>query len=108
VHILCGRVGNPEGAVPHRTNVQLADLTCHRWSLRTDFRHPQSPSVKEGAYTTKEARDQSRLATIAQLDPIRAVGRAPASAYFQRGETLTSIEQAAEQRELDLVLPTGD
>jgi multidrug efflux pump subunit AcrA (membrane-fusion protein) len=28
--------------------------------------------------------------------------------YFQRGEIVTSIEQAAEQREFDLVLPTGD
>ena len=59
-----------------------------------------------------EVRDQSRLATIVQLDPIRVVGHAPAMAYFQRSgqgsEVLKSLEQTAEQRAFDLILPTGD
>jgi hypothetical protein len=66
------------------------------------------PLVSEGTYITKETRDQSRLATIVQLDPIRAIGQAPAAMYFKRGEILTSIEQAAARREFSLVLPTGD
>jgi membrane fusion protein (multidrug efflux system) len=66
------------------------------------------PLIKEGAYITKEARDQSRLATVVQLDPIDVIGQAPAAMYFQRGTTLKSLEEAAEQREFELVLPTGD
>jgi hypothetical protein len=55
-----------------------------------------------------EAGDQSRLATVAQLDPIHVVGKAPAAMYFQRGEVLRTIEQVADQREFRLVLPTRD
>jgi hypothetical protein len=64
--------------------------------------------VHEGTYITKETRDQSRLATIVQLDPIDVVGQAPAAMYFQRGEILTSLEQTAQRREFRLVLPNGD
>lgn len=42
------------------------------------------------------------------MDPIHAVGQAPAPMYFQRGEILTTIEQAAARREFVLVLRTGD
>ena len=45
---------------------------------------------------------------IVQLDPIHVVGHAPAAMYFQRGDILTSLEQAAERREYGIVLPTGD
>jgi hypothetical protein len=43
------------------------------------------PLIKDGAYITKEARDQS-FATIAQPDPIHVIGQPPADKYFQRGE----------------------
>ena len=42
------------------------------------------PFIKEGAYITKEPRDQSRLATLVQLDPIHVVGQASAAMYFER------------------------
>ncbi len=90
-------------------NVQLAELALSQMKLFAPISGIVSrPYVKEGAYITKEARDQSRLATVAQLDPIHVVGKAPASAYFQRGDTITTVEQAAGQREFDLILPTGD
>ncbi|QIA21897.1 efflux RND transporter periplasmic adaptor subunit [Mesorhizobium sp. AA22] len=92
-----------------RANVALADLALDQMKLYAPITGIISRSlVNEGAYITKEVREQSRLATIAQLDPIHVVGRAPASAYFQRGEIVTTIEQAAEQREFGLILPTGD
>jgi multidrug efflux pump subunit AcrA (membrane-fusion protein) len=39
--------------------------------------------VREGAYITKQARDQNRLATIVQLDPIQVVGRVPRFDVFR-------------------------
>jgi len=92
-----------------RANVQLAELALQQTKLYAPISGIISrPLVKEGTYITKEARDQSRLATIVQLDPIHVVGQASAAMYFQRGETLPSIEQIAERREFGLVLPTGD
>jgi len=92
-----------------RANVQLAELALQQMKLYAPISGIISrPLIKAGAYITKEARDQSRLATIVQLDPIHVVGQAPAAAYLQRGDTLPSIEQTAERREFHLVLPTGD
>jgi len=92
-----------------RANVELAQLALKQMKLYAPISGIISrPLIKQGAYITKEARDQSRLATIVQLDPIHVVGHAPAAAYFQRGETLPSIEQTAARREFGLVLPTGD
>src|SRR5262245_44232219 len=92
-----------------RANVQIAEITLHQTKRYAPIAGLISrPWVKEGTYITKEARDQSRLATIVQLDPIHVVGRAPALMYLQRGETSTSIEQTAAQRDFALILPTGD
>jgi RND family efflux transporter MFP subunit len=92
-----------------RANVQVAEITLQQTKLYAPISGLISrPWVREGTYITKEARDQSRLATIVQLDPIHVVGRAPATMYLQRGETSTSIEQTAARREFGLVLPTGD
>lgn len=92
-----------------RANMQLADLALTQMKLYAPIAGVISrPFIREGAYITKEARDQSRLATIVQLDPIQVVGQVPAAMYFQRGEVLKNIEQVAEQREFGLVLPTGD
>jgi RND family efflux transporter MFP subunit len=92
-----------------RANMQLAELALTQMKLYAPISGVISrPSIREGAYITKEARDQSRLATIVQLDPIHVVGQAPAAMYFQRGEVLKSLEEVAEQREFGLMLPTGD
>jgi RND family efflux transporter MFP subunit len=90
-------------------NLRLAELALGQMKLYAPIDGIISQSLaSEGTYITKEARDQSRLATIVQLDPIRVIGKAPAAMYFQRGEIITSIEQAATQREFSLLLPTGD
>ena len=92
-----------------RANVQLAELALQQMKLYAPISGIISrPLVNEGTYITKEARDQSRLATIVQLDPIHVVGQAPAAMYFQRGETVPSIEQIAERREFGIVLPNSD
>ena len=92
-----------------RANVAISETALQQMKLYAPISGVISrPLIKEGAYITKEARDQSRLATIVQLDPIDVIGQAPAAMYFQRGTTLKSLEQAAEQREFELVLPTGD
>jgi membrane fusion protein (multidrug efflux system) len=92
-----------------RANMQLAELALMEMKLYAPISGVISrPFIREGAYITKEARDQSRLATVVQLDPIQVVGQVPAAMYFQRGEVLKSIDQIAEQREFNLVLPTGD
>lgn len=88
-----------------RTNVQLAELALSDMSLHAPISGLISrPSVKEGVYITQEARDESRLATIVQLDPIRVISQAPAALYFQRG----GIVKNPEQFEFSLVLPTGE
>jgi RND family efflux transporter MFP subunit len=92
-----------------RATMQLAEFHLSQMKLYAPISGIISrPFIREGAYITKEAGDQSRLATVAQLDPIHVVGKAPAAMYFQRGEALRSIEQVAERREFRLVLPTGD
>jgi len=92
-----------------RANAAIAEIALQQVKLYSPITGIISrPFIKEGAYVTKEARDQSRLATIVQLDPINVTGQAPASMYFQRGGGLKTLEQTAEQREFELVLPTGD
>jgi RND family efflux transporter MFP subunit len=92
-----------------RANVGLAELAMQQMKLYAPITGIISRSlVNEGTYITKEARDQSRLATIVQLDPIRAIGQAPAAMYFQRSGLHKSIEQGAEEVEFAMVLPTGD
>jgi len=92
-----------------RANAQIAELVLEQTKLYAPISGIISRSmVKEGTYITKEAREQSRLATIVQLDPIHVIGQAPAAMYFQRGETVPSIERIAERREFSIVLPNGD
>src|SRR5262245_15941517 len=62
-----------------RTNVELAEISLQQMKLYAPISGIISrPLVKEGTYITKETREQSRLATIVQLDPIDVIGRAPA------------------------------
>jgi len=92
-----------------RANVSIAEISLQQMKLYAPISGIISRAlVNEGTYITKEARNQSRLATIVQLDPIHVVGHAPAAMYFQRGETVPSIEQIAERREFSIVLPNGD
>src|SRR5262245_3693129 len=92
-----------------RANVQLAELALEQMKLYAPISGIVSPPlVKEGTYVTKETREQSRLATVVQLDPIHVVGQAPAASYFQRGDTSTNLEDIAAQREFSLILPAGD
>lgn len=92
-----------------RANLQLAELALEQMRLYAPISGIVSPPlISIGEYITRESREHSELATIAQLDPVHVIGRVPASAYFERGTTVTSIEQAAHQREFGLVLPTGD
>jgi multidrug efflux pump subunit AcrA (membrane-fusion protein) len=91
-----------------RANVGLAKVDLMQMKLYAPISGIIGrPLIKEGAYITKESREQI-FATIAQLNPIHVIGHAPVDKYFQRGEKLTSIEQAAERREYGLMLPTGD
>jgi len=91
-----------------RANVGLAEVDLTNMKLYAPISGVISrPLIKEGAYITKEVRDQS-LATIFQLNPIHVIGQIPADKYFQRREIFTSIEQAAERREFGLILPTGN
>jgi multidrug efflux pump subunit AcrA (membrane-fusion protein) len=90
-------------------NVHLADLALQLMKLYAPISGIIGrPLVKEGAYITKEVRNQSRVATVVQLDPIHVVGQAPAGSYFQRDNTSTSLEEVAAQREFSLILPTGE
>jgi len=86
-------------------NVRLAELAVQQENLYAPISGIISRSlVREGVFITKEARDQSHLATIVQLDPIHVVGQAPAAMYFQ----IKGLGQTADQREFNLILPTGD
>lgn len=67
-----------------------------------------APLVKEGAYITMVAREQSRLATIVQLDPINVVAHVPASTLLERAKSHETLEQGAEHNEYTVILPSGD
>ena len=95
-----------------RANVDISQIVLEQMKLYAPITGIISrPLVREGTYITKEARGQSHLATIVQLDPIHVVGQVHMAAYFQRssenGGALKTLEQTADQREFELVLPTG-
>jgi hypothetical protein len=99
----------PGKAEEARVNVQLAEVALQQMSLMRRFPvSSAAPGSRKTPISPRGARGQSRLATVVQLDPIHVVGRAPAAIYFQRGEKLKSLDQAAEQREFGLILPTSD
>ena len=73
------------------------------------------PFVKEGTYITMAARDQSRMATIIQLDPIQVVGEVPFDAYLQLRELLDNPanydeigDKAMQRLEYAVILPNGE
>ena len=72
-----------------QANVGLAENTLGYTKLLAPIDGVISRSfVKEGTYITMIARDQSRMATIVQLDPIQVVGEVPFDAYLQLRELL--------------------
>lgn len=96
-------------AAEARTKERMAELTLREMKLYA----PNTgiigrPLVREGAYLTKTARDQSSMVVITQLDPIQVVGRVPFDVYLQRREILKTDEQAVERLEFELILPNGD
>src|SRR5262245_19795935 len=69
-----------------RANAGLAEVDLKQMKLYAPISGIISrPLIKEGAYISKEARDQS-FVTIAQLNPIHVIGHARPDKYFQRGE----------------------
>jgi multidrug efflux pump subunit AcrA (membrane-fusion protein) len=64
--------------------------------------------VAEGAFITKEAHEQSSMALITQLNPIRVLYELPFDVYAQTVEIFKDAEHANQQREISLILPNGD
>ena len=89
--------------------VQLSESTLKNMKLYAPISGIISRSfVAEGAFITKEAREQSGMALITQLNPIRVMYQIPFGAYAQTVEILKSSEQAKQEREISLILPNGD
>lgn len=63
--------------------------------------------VNEGAYITRNARSDSALLTVTQLDPIRVTGMVPYEVYAARRTDLPTDEAAKQGLTLELILPDG-
>ena len=61
------------------------------------------PFVAEGAFITKEAREQSSMALITQLNPIRVIYQIPFGVYAQTVEILKTSEQASKRATRNIV-----
>jgi RND family efflux transporter MFP subunit len=66
------------------------------------------PTVAEGAYITKAAREQSKLAQITQLDPIQVIAYVPFDIYAGPRQIFSSEAEARERMEFSLTLPNGE
>jgi RND family efflux transporter MFP subunit len=92
-----------------RLTVQLSESVLKNMKLYAPINGIISRSfVAEGAFITKEAREQSGMALITQLNPIRVMYEIPFGVYAQTVEILKSSEQAKQERELSLILPNGE
>jgi membrane fusion protein (multidrug efflux system) len=97
---------NAEEAV---ANVHIAELQLEQTRLYAPIDGLIGrPFVKEGTFITLEARDQTRLANIVQLNPIQVVGKVPFETYLQRREMFSDREKGAEKLEFTLLLPNGE
>jgi RND family efflux transporter MFP subunit len=95
--------------VEARLTVQLSQSMLKNMKLYAPISGIISRSfVAEGAFITKEAREQSGMALITQLNPIRVIYQIPFGVYAQSVENLKTSEQANQQREISLILPNGD
>ena len=94
--------------VEARLTVQLSKSVLENMKLYAPISGIISRSfVNEGAFITKEAREQSGMAQITQLNPIRVVYQIPFDVYVQSVELLKTTEQANQQRDVSLILPNG-
>ena len=65
------------------------------------------PFVNEGVYITKQARAESRLVTITQLDPILVTGFVPYEVFASRRKVFSTDEAAKTALEYSIILPDG-
>ena len=92
-----------------RLTVQLSQSMLKNMKLYAPISGIISRSfVAEGAFITKEAHEQSSMALITQLNPIRVIYELPFDVYAQTVEIFKNAEQANQQREISLILPNGD
>ena len=95
--------------VEARLTVQLSESVLKNMKLYAPISGIISRSfVAEGAFITKEAREQSSMALITQLNPIRVIYHIPFEVYAQTVEILKTSDQANQQREISLILPNGE
>jgi RND family efflux transporter MFP subunit len=95
--------------VEARLTVQLSESVLKNMKLYAPVSGVISRSfVAEGAFITKEAREQSGMALITQLNPIRIMYQIPFGVYAQTVEILKTGKQANQEREILLILPNGD
>jgi len=95
--------------VEARLTVQLSKSVLKNMKLYAPISGIISRSfVNEGAFITKEAREQSGMAQITQLNPIRVVYQIPFDVYVQSVELLKTTKQANQQFDVSLILPNGD
>jgi RND family efflux transporter MFP subunit len=88
--------------------VEMSELVMEFLTLRAPISGIISrPAVLENTYLTKDARQESGLATIAQLDPIWVVAEVPYEVYARRREELETDSEAMAALDLSLVLPDG-
>ncbi|WP_420391745.1 efflux RND transporter periplasmic adaptor subunit [Acuticoccus sp.] len=88
--------------------VEMSQLVMRYLNLRAPISGIVSrPYVMENTYLTKEAREDTRMATIAQLDPIWLVAEVPYEVYARRRQQLMSDREAMNALDLSLVLPDG-
>jgi multidrug efflux pump subunit AcrA (membrane-fusion protein) len=89
--------------------LELSESTLKKLKLSAPISGIISRSfVAEGAFITKEARADSGLALVTQLNPIRVLYQIPYDVYAKSFELLKVSDQANQQREISLILPNGE
>jgi RND family efflux transporter MFP subunit len=91
------------------TSLRMAELILKEMKLFAPITGIISRSfVKEGAYITKVAREESSMAQITQQDPIQVLGEAPFDVYFRLREIRKTDEKVIERLQFSLILPNGN
>lgn len=97
------------------TNLELADsrvemreIIIGEYTLTAPFDGMIGrPLVNEGVYITRSARENSALAVITQLNPVKLTGFVPYDVFAERREILGTDEATKDRIRLTLVLPDG-
>lgn len=85
-----------------------ADLTVKEMKIYAPFSGIMGrPTISEGTSINKEARENTTLVTITQLDPIQVIAHVPYDIYASRREILKTDAQADQRLEFSLILPDG-